>query len=54
MLLLVTAVGHAAILVAIKRDFSAMISYAYAHERLDLLRQLEKLQQTDASVSNPE
>jgi hypothetical protein len=43
MLLLVTTVGHVAILVAIKRDFPAMISYAYAHERLDLLRHLEKL-----------
>lgn len=53
MLLPVTAVGHAAMLAAIKRYFPAMIPSAYARERLDLLRQLEKLQQMDASASNP-
>lgn len=54
MLLPVTAVGHAAMLAAIKRYFPAMIPSAYARERLDLLRQLEKLQEMDVSASSPD
>lgn len=52
MLLPVTAIGHAAMLAAIKRYFPAMIPSAYARERLDLVRQLEKLQEMDVSASN--
>lgn len=53
MLLPVTAVGHAAILAFIQRYVPALIPSAYAPERLDLLRQLEKVKQmeiTDTST----
>ncbi|CAL9100135.1 unnamed protein product [Musa textilis] len=53
MLLPVTAVGHAAILAFIQRYVPALIPSAYAPERLDLLRQLEKVKQmeiTDTSA----
>ncbi|XP_004513581.1 uncharacterized protein [Cicer arietinum] len=45
MLLPVTAVGHAAMLAAIQRYVPALIPSTYAPERLDLLRQLEKVKQ---------
>ncbi|XP_047150306.1 uncharacterized protein LOC124822357 [Vigna umbellata] len=45
MLLPVTAVGHAAMLAAIQRYVPALIPTTYAPERLDLLRQLEKVKQ---------
>ncbi|WVY99060.1 hypothetical protein V8G54_031211 [Vigna mungo] len=41
----VTAVGHAAMLAAIQRYVPALIPSTYAPERLDLLRQLEKVKQ---------
>ncbi|KAJ8479193.1 hypothetical protein OPV22_022920 [Ensete ventricosum] len=47
MLLPVTAVGHAAILAFIQRYVPALIPSAYAPERLDLLRQLEKIKQME-------
>ncbi|KAJ8420708.1 hypothetical protein Cgig2_026104 [Carnegiea gigantea] len=52
MLLPVTAVGHAAMLAAIQRYFPALIPSTYGSDRLDLLRQLEKMKQTtsDAKV----
>uniref|UniRef100_A0A7C8Z4V6 Uncharacterized protein n=1 Tax=Opuntia streptacantha TaxID=393608 RepID=A0A7C8Z4V6_OPUST len=46
MLLPVTAVGHAAMLAAIQRYFPALIPSTYGSDRLDLLRQLEKMKQT--------
>ncbi|KAK7345303.1 hypothetical protein VNO77_15904 [Canavalia gladiata] len=49
MLLPVTAVGHAAMLAAIQRYVPALIPSTYAPERLDLLRQLEKVKQITAS-----
>ncbi|XP_057865210.2 uncharacterized protein LOC131072923 isoform X1 [Cryptomeria japonica] len=54
MLLPVTAVGHAAMLAAIKKYFPSMIPSAYARERLDLLRQLEKVQEMEVSASYPD
>ncbi|XP_068493749.1 uncharacterized protein [Phaseolus vulgaris] len=48
MLLPVTAVGHAAMLAAIQRYVPALIPSTYAPERLDLLRQLEKVKQMTA------
>lgn len=54
MLLPVTAVGHAAILAGIKKYFPSMIPSAYARERLDLLRQLEKVQEMEVSASSPD
>ncbi|WJX79541.1 hypothetical protein P8452_62653 [Trifolium repens] len=48
MLLPVTAVGHAAILAAIKKYVPAMIPSTYSPERLDILRQLEKMKQMTA------
>ncbi|CAJ2632302.1 unnamed protein product [Trifolium pratense] len=45
MLLPVTAVGHAAMLAAIKKYVPAMIPSTYSPERLDILRQLEKMKQ---------
>ncbi|CAL5207426.1 unnamed protein product [Lathyrus oleraceus] len=45
MLIPVTAVGHAAMLAAIQRYVPALIPSTYAPERLDLLRQLEKMKQ---------
>lgn len=50
MLLPVTAVGHAAMLAAIQRYVPALIPSTYAPERLDLLRQLEKVKQMTTSV----
>ncbi|CAN6439136.1 unnamed protein product [Victoria cruziana] len=47
MLLPVTAVGHAAILAAIQRYVPALIPSTYAPERLDLLRQLEKVKEME-------
>ncbi|XP_057427067.1 uncharacterized protein LOC130720438 isoform X2 [Lotus japonicus] len=54
MLLPVTAVGHAAMLAAIQRYVPALIPSTYAPERLDLLRQLEKMKQMTASDMNAE
>ncbi|XP_024519800.1 uncharacterized protein LOC9648011 [Selaginella moellendorffii] len=48
MLLPVTAVGHAAMLAAIQKYVPALIPSAYAPERLDLLRQLERVKQLEA------
>ncbi|KAL5124792.1 Mitochondrial proton/calcium exchanger protein [Glycine soja] len=48
MLLPVTAVGHAAMLAAIQRYVPSLIPSTYAPERLDLLRQLEKVKQMTA------
>ncbi|KAK9755284.1 hypothetical protein RND81_01G015200 [Saponaria officinalis] len=48
MLLPVTAVGHAAMLAAIQRYVPALIPSAYGSERLDLLKQLEKMKQTES------
>ncbi|XP_020589311.1 uncharacterized protein LOC110030758 isoform X2 [Phalaenopsis equestris] len=47
MLLPVTAVGHAAMLAAIQRYVPSLIPSTYARERLDLLRQLEKVKELD-------
>ncbi|XP_074589370.1 uncharacterized protein LOC141845213 isoform X2 [Curcuma longa] len=47
MLLPVTAVGHAAMLAFIQRYVPALIPSTYAPERLDLLRQLEKVKQME-------
>ncbi|EXB54610.1 hypothetical protein L484_019182 [Morus notabilis] len=47
MLLPVTAVGHAAILAAIQRYVPALIPSTYGPERLDLLRQLEKVKELE-------
>lgn len=53
MLLPVTAVGHAAILAAIQRYVPALIPSAYAHERLQLMKQLEKVKEMEsADVEN--
>ncbi|MCI33685.1 LETM1-like protein, partial [Trifolium medium] len=41
----VTAVGHAAMIAAIRRYVPSLIPSTYAPERLDLLRQLEKVKQ---------
>ncbi|KAJ3676930.1 hypothetical protein LUZ60_002654 [Juncus effusus] len=49
MLLPVTAVGHAAILAFIQRYVPALIPSTYAPERLDLLRQLEKVKKMEIS-----
>ncbi|KAJ1700513.1 hypothetical protein LUZ63_000292 [Rhynchospora breviuscula] len=49
MLLPVTAVGHAAILAFIQRYVPALIPSTYAPERLDLLRQLEKVKEMETS-----
>ncbi|KAH9609294.1 hypothetical protein KSS87_014836 [Heliosperma pusillum] len=48
MLLPVTAVGHAAMLAAIQRYVPALIPSTYGSERLQLLRQLEKMKQTES------
>ncbi|WOL02491.1 hypothetical protein Cni_G11210 [Canna indica] len=47
MLLPVTAVGHAAMLAFIQRYVPSLIPSTYAPERLDLLRQLEKVKQME-------
>ncbi|XWS56032.1 hypothetical protein CRYUN_Cryun09bG0051600 [Craigia yunnanensis] len=49
MLLPVTAVGHAAVLAAIQRYVPALIPSTYGPERLDLLRQLEKVKEMETS-----
>lgn len=49
MLLPVTAVGHAAILAAIQRYMPALIPSAYAHERLQLMKQLEKVKEMESA-----
>ncbi|XP_057534023.1 uncharacterized protein LOC130812535 [Amaranthus tricolor] len=54
MLLPVTAVGHAAMLAAIQRYVPSLIPSPYGSERLDLLRQLEKVKQTDTKDSTLE
>ena len=48
MLLPVTAVGHAAMLAAIQRYVPGLIPSTYGRERLELLRQLEKVKQMAA------
>ncbi|CAL1394875.1 unnamed protein product [Linum trigynum] len=53
MLLPVTAVGHAAILAAIQRYAPGLIPSTYGPERLYLLRQLEKVKQTEAIEVDP-
>ncbi|XP_031493332.1 uncharacterized protein LOC116259598 isoform X2 [Nymphaea colorata] len=52
MLLPVTAVGHAAMLAAIQRYVPALIPSTYAPDRLDLLRQLEKVKEMEHSELN--
>lgn len=54
MLLPVTAVGHAAMLAAIQRYVPALIPSTYGPERLDLLRQLEKVKEMESSEVNLE
>ncbi|KAM2044249.1 hypothetical protein ACFX1T_008598 [Malus domestica] len=49
MLLPVTAVGHAAMLAAIQRYVPALIPSTYGPERLNLLRQVEKLKEMESS-----
>ncbi|XP_051150391.1 uncharacterized protein LOC127264873 [Andrographis paniculata] len=51
MLLPVTAVGHAAMLAAIQRYMPGLIPSTYGPERLDLLRQLEKLKEMEDEAS---
>ncbi|XP_059646624.1 uncharacterized protein LOC132293255 isoform X2 [Cornus florida] len=55
MLLPVTAIGHAAMLAAIQRYVPALIPSTYGPERLDLLRQLEKVKELESSemILNP-
>ncbi|PWA66584.1 LETM1-like protein [Artemisia annua] len=53
MLLPVTAVGHAAMLAAIQRYVPSLIPSTYGSERLDLLRQLEKVKEMETTDSNP-
>ncbi|KAL9267791.1 hypothetical protein AKJ16_DCAP25552 [Drosera capensis] len=48
MLLPVTAVGHAAMLAAIQRYVPGLIPSTYGQERLDLLRKLQKVKETEA------
>lgn len=54
MLLPVTAVGHAAILAAIQRYVPSLIPSTYGPERLDLLRQLEKVKEMEDEVNSKE
>ncbi|XP_078447113.1 uncharacterized protein LOC144715999 isoform X2 [Wolffia australiana] len=54
MLLPVTAVGHAAMLAAIQRYVPALIPSTYGAERLDLLRQLEKVKEMATTEPNPD
>ncbi|CAA2961531.1 Ca2+-binding transmembrane LETM1 MRS7 [Olea europaea subsp. europaea] len=51
MLLPVTAVGHAAILAAIQRYVPSLIPSTYGPERLDLLRELEKVKEMEDEVN---
>ncbi|KAJ0714714.1 hypothetical protein HanPI659440_Chr13g0492551 [Helianthus annuus] len=53
MLLPVTAVGHAAMLAAIQRYVPSLIPSTYGPERLDLLRQLEKVKEMETTEPNP-
>ncbi|KAK9072703.1 hypothetical protein SSX86_009138 [Deinandra increscens subsp. villosa] len=53
MLLPITAVGHAAMLAAIQRYIPSLIPSTYGPERLDLLRQLEKVKEMEIIVPNP-
>nr|GEU34400.1 hypothetical protein [Tanacetum cinerariifolium] len=48
----VTAVGHAAMLAAIQRYVPSLIPSTYGSERLDLLRQLEKVKEMETTESN--
>ncbi|XP_039031097.1 uncharacterized protein LOC120165705 isoform X3 [Hibiscus syriacus] len=50
----VTAVGHAAMLAAIQRYVPALIPSTYGSERLDLLRQLEKVKEMEMSEVDSE
>eukprot|EP00257_Ricinus_communis_P022061 XP_015581689.1 uncharacterized protein LOC8269720 [Ricinus communis] len=52
MLLPVTAVGHAAMLAAIQRYVPALIPSTYGPERLELLRQLEKVKEMETSEAD--
>ncbi|XP_057997784.1 uncharacterized protein LOC131176741 [Hevea brasiliensis] len=52
MLLPVTAVGHAAMLAAIQRYVPALIPSTYGPERLELLRQLEKVKEMEVSEAD--
>ncbi|KAG7034483.1 LETM1 and EF-hand domain-containing protein anon-60Da, mitochondrial [Cucurbita argyrosperma subsp. argyrosperma] len=52
MLLPVTAVGHAAMLAAIQRYVPSLIPSTYGQERLNLLRQLEKVKEMKTSEVN--
>lgn len=54
MLLPVTAVGHAAMLAAIQRYVPGLIPSTYGAERLNLLRQLEKVKQMQTNETEPE
>ncbi|MCL7031229.1 hypothetical protein MKW94_008629 [Papaver nudicaule] len=53
MLLPVTAVGHAAMLAAIKRYVPSMIPSTYGPERLDLWRKLEKVKEMERNEMKP-
>ncbi|CAD6264441.1 unnamed protein product [Miscanthus lutarioriparius] len=54
MLLPLTAVGHAAILAFIQRYVPSMIPSTYAPDRLDLLRQLEKVKEMEVAEGSSE
>ncbi|KAD4384349.1 hypothetical protein E3N88_24517 [Mikania micrantha] len=54
MLLPVTAVGHAAMLAAIQRYVPSLIPSTYGPERLDLLRQLEKVKEMETTEPIPQ
>ncbi|KAG2272269.1 hypothetical protein Bca52824_066824 [Brassica carinata] len=54
MLLPVTAVGHAAMLAAIQRYVPGLIPSTYGPERLNLLRQLEKVKELQTNETEPE
>lgn len=54
MLLPVTAIGHAAILAFIQRYVPSMIPSTYAPDRLDLLRQLEKVKEMEVAEGSSE
>ncbi|XP_075492143.1 uncharacterized protein LOC142530224 isoform X2 [Primulina tabacum] len=52
MLLPVTAVGHAAMLAAIQRYVPSLIPSTYGHDRLDLLRKVEKVKEMEEGSLN--
>ncbi|RCV31552.1 hypothetical protein SETIT_6G187300v2 [Setaria italica] len=54
MLLPVTAVGHAAMLAFIQKYVPSMIPSTYAPDRLDLLRQLEKVKEMEVAEGSSE